>query len=142
VAADAAQYAGALFVPLLLVGALLALVLTGLAPTLDHGSRLVRLAFVATGAMLLLSSAWLVVYATGPDTYYGPTEVSRWEHAQRFTGAWPIVAAVALAVAVGLGLIATAGWPKWANWRPVVSLLSGISCLFLLYGWFALTAGH
>ena len=139
--ADFAEYAGALFSPLLLIGAIVAIVLTGLASTLRADSRFVRIGFIAVGALLAASSIWLVLYARGPDDYGGQT-VSRWEYAQSYVGTWPVVVAVAGGIATSLGLIATAYVSSWARWRPVASLFAVIACPFLVFGWFSLTAGH
>ena len=71
--AEFAEYAGALVLPLLLVGAGVSVVVTGLVTVLPGRSRFVRLSFTCLGTLLLVSSGWLVLYATGRDTYYEPS---------------------------------------------------------------------
>jgi Ni/Fe-hydrogenase subunit HybB-like protein len=139
---DFAEYAGALILPLLLIGATLAIVVAGLAAVFHARSRFLRVAYTSLGALLAVSSAWLVLYATGADTYYEPTHVSRWDHAQRFMGTWPVWLAVTGAVATSIVLFASA----FARRRRAVNLVAApaaaLSCFLLILGWFALTAGH
>ena len=140
--AEFAEYAAALIVPLLLIGATLAIVVAGLATVFQARSRFLRVAYASLGVLLAVSSAWLVLYATGADTYYGPTHVSRWDHAQRFMGTWPVSLAVVGAVATSVVLFATA----FSRTRGAANLLAApaaaLSCFLLIFGWFALTAGH
>ena len=139
---DSALYAGALILPLLLIGATLAIVVAVLATVFQARSRFLRVAYASLGVLLVVSSAWLVLYATGADTYYEPTHVSRWDHAQRFMGTWPVSLAVIGALATSIVLFANA----FSRARGVVKLVAApaaaLSCFLLIFGWFALTAGH
>jgi disulfide bond formation protein DsbB len=140
--ADFAEYAAALIVPLLLIGATVAIVVAGLATVFQARNRFVRVAYAGLGVLLAVSSAWLVLYATGADTYYDPAHVSRWDHAQRFMGTWPVSLAVIGAVATSIVLFASA----CSRVRDAVTLVAApaaaLSCFLLIFGWFALTAGH
>jgi hypothetical protein len=140
--ADFAEYAGALMVPLLLIGATLAIVVAGLATVFQARSRLLRFAYASLGALLAVSSAWLVLYATGADTYYEPTHVSRWDHAQRFMGTFPVSLAVIGAVATSIVLFASAFSRAHGAVNLVVAPAAALSCFLVIFGWFALTAGH
>jgi hypothetical protein len=136
------DYGEGLIVLALLFGAAAAAVTTGLAAVLDAKSRIVRAMFIALGSLLGFASAWLVLYAHGADSYYGSDYTSRWEHADRFMGTTPIVIAVIGGIATAVCLFAAASSPT----RRVIRLLAGpaavLACFMLLFGWFALTAGH
>jgi hypothetical protein len=126
---------------MLLIGGVVAVLLTGIAPTVSSGSRFVSVAFAGLAVLLALSCGWLVLYAAGPDTYY-VEGVSRWEHAERFLGTAPVVVAVIAAMATSVGLIAASISPARPVLRFVVAPAAALSCGLLLVGWFALTAGH
>ena len=136
------EYAQGVMVLALLFGAVAAAVATGLAAVLPPQSRIVRALFIALGSLLAVAAALLVVYAAGPDSYYQADYTSRWEHAQRFMGTTPVVIAVAGGIATAACLVVAALSPA----RRVVRLLAGLaailSCFMLVFGWFALTAGH
>ena len=136
------DYAGAVIVPSLLVGAVAAVIAAVLAAALPAASRLVRAVFMTLGALLAVGSGWLVLYAAGPDSYYDPANYSRWEHAERFLGTTPIVLGVVGAAATSALLFASAFSPARRVWRLLAGPAAALSCLLLLFGWFALTAGH
>jgi hypothetical protein len=89
-----------------------------------------------------VSSAWLIAYAGGADTYYEPDQVSRWEHAQRFIGIWPVVLAVTGAAVTSLALLVSALSGTRRDLRLLAAPGAALSCFLLIFGWFALTAGH
>lgn len=133
------QYAGVVVIPTLLLAALGAVLLTGLGAALPDRSRLVRIGFVVLGVVLAASAAWLVLYAAGPDSYEG---YSRWEHARRGIGTTQVVVAVAAASTTSVWLLAIALAFRQSASRLIAPPAGAISCLLLLFGWFALTAGH
>jgi len=126
----------------LLLGAVAAVIVTVLAAALPAASRLVHAVFITLGALLAVGSGWLVLYAAGADSYYDPADYSRWDHAQRFLGTTPIVVAVVGAAATSALLFASAFSPARRVCRLVAGPAAALSCLLLLFGWFALTAGH
>ena len=138
---DFAGYAAALMLLLLLIGATL-IVIAGVATLSQGRSRFLRVAYASLGVLLVVSSAWLVLYATGADTYYEPTHVSRWDHAQRFMGTWLVSLAVIGALATSILLFASAFSRMRGAVRLVAVLAGALSCFLLIFGWFALTAGH
>jgi disulfide bond formation protein DsbB len=139
--ADFAEYAAALVVPLLLVGATLAIVVAGLATVFQPRSRFLRVAYASLGVLLAISSAWLVLYATGADTYYH-SDVSRWDHAQRFMGTWPVSLAIVCALATSIVLFASAASRARGALNLMAAPAAALACFLLIFGWFALTAGH
>jgi hypothetical protein len=142
VLAEFADQAGVLLVPLLLLGTIVAVVMTGVAAVLSTQGRAVGVVYVALGILLATSSVWLVLYAAGPDSYYEPSHYSRWEHAGRFLGASPVVIGVIGAVATSILLIASAFSPARRVLRLAAAPAAALSCFLLVLGWFALTAGH
>jgi hypothetical protein len=135
------EYAGVVVIPMLLLGALGAVIVTGLGAALPDRSRLVRIGFVVLAVLLAASAAWLVLYAAGPDSYYA-AGYSRWEHAERFMGTTPVVIAVVAAVITSAWLLTIAFADRRASLRLLAPPAAAISCLLLVFGWFALTAGH
>ena len=138
--ADFAEYAGALVLPLLLLGVLASILLTGLATLPSH--RVLKLVYGALGLVLALSAVWLVLYAAGPDTYYGPHEVTRWEHADRW-GKTPLVVVAVISAAISsVLLLATAAGRVRESLRFLAGPAAAASGGLLVVGWFFLTTGH
>jgi hypothetical protein len=136
------DYAAVLIVPSLLLGIVAGLVLTGLAASVPNRSRIVRAGCLVLGTLLAAGSAWVVLYAAGPDSYYEPMHYSRWEHAGRFLGTSPVVFAVIGGFAASFLLFASARGPTRRVLRLAAGPAASLACLLLLLGWFALTAGH
>jgi hypothetical protein len=96
-----------------------------------------------TGALAVLLSValvWLVRYAAGEDTYYS-SEVSRWEHADRWGKTPVVVAAMAIIGTTILGLLISTFSPS-ARLRLLALPAAALSCVMLVAAWFYLTAGH
>jgi hypothetical protein len=93
-------------------------------------------------ALIGLAAIWLLMYAQGPDSYYGPSEVTRWEHSRNFGAMWLWVlvffAVGALAI---VGLVADA-LGRAGRLRTAVYASAAATALLFVFAWFALTAGH
>ena len=138
---DFAEQAGVLMLPLVLVGGLLAVVVSGLATLVPPQSALTRLGHAGLAVVLAAASAWLVLYASGEDTYYGGG-VSRWEHAGRGDGTWPVALAIIIGAPTSLWLAASAQDPGRRLLRMGAAPAAVLSCALLLVGWLVLTWGH
>jgi hypothetical protein len=129
-----------LMIPVLLVGGILALVISGLSAT-PTASLVVRTAGAGLALVLAVYPLLLIPYARGGDSYY-LGGVTRWEHASRGGSTLPIEAAItgAWLTSVALGWIAlTRDRPRI---RPLVSLAAAASCFLLVLAWLMLTVGH
>jgi hypothetical protein len=142
VLADFAEYAGFVFLPLVFIGGLAALLLSSTARHAPSDNRSVRLGFPGLALVLALATTLLVLFALAPDGYYGSSDVSHWENAGRWVGTFPVVLAVGAASATIIGLVASAVLPGRGRLRLMAALAAALSCLLLLFGWFALAGGH
>ncbi len=94
----------------------------------------------ALAALLTIALAGLVLYAAGEDTYYS-SDVSRWEHADRWGKTPVVVAAIAISGTTVLGLLIIAFSPD-ARLRRLALPATALSCVMLVAAWISLTAGH
>jgi hypothetical protein len=139
--ADFAEQAGIVVLPLLLVAGLLALVVSGLVAFVPPENLVTRLGHAGLAVILAVASAWLALYASGEDTYYSGG-VSRWEHAGRGEGTWPVGLAMIIGALTILGLAASALDPRRRWLRLGAAPAAVLSCGVLLFGWLLLTWGH
>lgn len=139
--AEFVDYAVFLMLPVVLAGGAVAVLMTGLATVTKPGNTFTRLAHAGLALVLVADAALLVLYAAGPDSYYGGG-VSRWEHAGRFVGYGPVAASISVGAVSGLLLVASAWAPDRHLLRQLVSPAAAVSCLLLLLAWFWLTGGH
>ena len=94
----------------------------------------------ALAVILTIALAGLVRYAAGEDTYYS-SDVSRWEHADRWGKTPVVVAAMAISATTILGLLISTFSPG-ARLRRLDLPATALSCVTLLAAWFFLSAGH
>ena len=93
-------------------------------------------------ALIGLAAIWLLTYAQGPDSYYGPTEVMRWAHSRNFGVMWLwVLVFFAVAALAVTGLIADA-LGRTGRLRAAVYAVSAATAVLFVFAWFALTAGH
>lgn len=97
--------------------------------------------YAVTALVLGAGLAWLVLYASGNDGYYGYSDVSRWEHAGRGGAATLVAVIFAFVGATIIGLLLAA--PSWgARLRRFVVPAAAVSPLLLLAGMLFLSVGH
>ena len=139
--ADLTENAGIVMIPLLLACGLFAFILAAAATITGSEDRRVRSGHWLLAIVLGVSVIWLAFYAAGEDTYYGGG-VSRWEHADRFMGTFPVSFAVGFGALTAAALVLSALSPERRALRLLVGPGAALSCVALLLAWFALTAGH
>ena len=83
----------------------------------------------------------LLVYTVGPDTYYGPDDVSRWEHARRFNGWIVFVTSIGLGIASFVGLAAHAAG-RAGRLTAAVYALTIVALVSFPVAWVAVSTGH
>lgn len=135
----AADVAGPVLVALL-VGGLAALGLSlRVAPAaLDRYAWL----YAALAVIVAAGLGWLVLYATGEDTYYTPGDVSRWDHTTRSGSSLVVVAAIAIALASIIALVLCACSASRVLLRRIVMPATALACVTLVVASVALTIGH
>jgi hypothetical protein len=94
----------------------------------------------ALAVILTIALVGLVRYAAGEDTYYS-SDVSRWEHADRWSKTPVVVAAMAISATTILGLLISTFSPG-ARMRRLALPATALSCVTLVVAWIFLTAGH
>jgi hypothetical protein len=139
--ADFAERASVVMLPLLLGAGLALVIVAGVAAVRPSESQSVRRTHPVLAVVLGVSSIWLAVYAAGEDTYHGGG-VSRWEHAGRGGGTFPVGAAIVVAGITSLGLAASAVARSGRLMQVLVASATAVSCFLLLFAWVLLTAGH
>ena len=97
--------------------------------------------FVALALLVAAGVVWLLAQAAEPDTYYLPSDVTRWEHARRGDGWILFVVSIALGVASIVGLLARAGG-RTARLGPAIVGLTVVALLSFPVAWVAVTTGH
>lgn len=139
--AEVVDYAVFLMLPVVLAAGAVAVLVSGMATVTKPGNAFTRLAHAGLAFVLAADATLLVLYAAGPDSYYGDG-VSRWEHAGRFVGSGPVAASIAVAAVTSLLLVASARAPDRQLLRLLVSPAAAVSCVLLFLAWFWLTGGH
>ena len=135
------DYAVFLMLPVILGAGAVAVLVSGIVTVAKPENAFTRLAHAGLACVLAADAALLVLYAAGPDSYYGGG-VSRWEHAGRFVGSGPVAASIVVGAVTSLLLAASAWAPDRLLLRLLVSPAAAVSCVLLLLVWFWLTGGH
>jgi hypothetical protein len=136
---ELAESLALLFLLLMLAGAVFGLLLTGLLTRIPPEDRLGQVVLVVLAAVLAFGAGWIVLYATGPDSYSG---LSRWEHAAHWGKTSVIHLALGLAGTTSIVLLLSAFVPRLARFRELATLTASFSCLLLLASSYFLTGGH
>lgn len=103
-----------------------------------HGSPFALLAVVIAAGL-----GWLVLYASGDDSYFAPDHVSRWEYVTRNgSPAVAVVVSVVLALASIVALAAAARSRRHARLRRLVLPAAALASFAIVVAAVALTVGH